>query len=29
MLDTALEGEISTKCIPEEELYNLTFGKVG
>lgn len=29
MLDTLFEGEISTKCIPDDELYNLTFGKVG
>jgi hypothetical protein len=29
MLDTAFEGEISTKCIPEDELYNLSFGKIG
>ena len=29
MLDTAFEGEISTKCIPEDELYGLSFGKIG
>ena len=29
ILDTIFEGEISTKCIPEDELYNLSFGKVG
>lgn len=29
MLDTAFEGEISTKCIPQDQLYNFTFGKIG
>ena len=29
ILDTALEGEISTKCIPEAELFMSTFEKVG
>jgi len=26
MLDIAFGGEISSRCIPEDELYNLTFG---
>lgn len=29
MLDTAFEGEVSTRCIPQDELYNSTFGKIG
>ena len=29
MLDIAFGGEISSRCIPEDELYNLTFGQIG
>ena len=29
MLDSALEGQISSKSIPQDELYNHTFGKIG
>lgn len=29
MLDIAFGGEISSRCIPEDEIYNLTFGQIG
>lgn len=29
MLDSSLEGQISSKSIPQDELYNHSFGKIG
>ena len=29
MLDIAFGGEISSRCIPENEIYGLTFGQIG